>query len=102
MKKQIKIKDFLDRYNNAIIYILLFLIILGRALDFSKTIENGDELWNFANVFKFYNGISLYRDNNVIITPLFFYLGKIFFNILDPNMLTFQASMMLLLFGFLL
>ena len=53
-------------------------------------IEPYDELWNFHNILKMYNGGIIYVDSNVIITPLFFYIGQLFLKILGPTIVSFR------------
>lgn len=58
--------------------IAIILIIILSAFTFNMKLEVGDDLWNFSNIYKMTNGYTIYKDINVIITPLFFYLGEIF------------------------
>ena len=67
---------FLKKHDDVFLAIYLFCIIAGNALN--VLISNSDELWNFFNIFKISNGFLIYKDLNIIMTPLFFYLGKIF------------------------
>ena len=53
-------------------------------------IEASDELWNFQNVYKMYNGFKIYEEINVIITPLFFWCTEILFSILGANLFVFR------------
>ena len=50
-----------------LIYTFIYLVI----------INSGDEVWNFNNVYKMYNGYTLYNDTNLIITPFFFYIAYV-------------------------
>ena len=50
----------------------------------------GDELWNFQNLYKIYNGYDMYIDANIIVTPLFFYIGRLFLLIFGSNILAFD------------
>ena len=74
--------------------ILLFLLILfisagiGLSLEFSSN----DEIWNFQNVYKMYNGFKIYEDINVIITPLFFWCAEFIFHIFGANLVIFRLS----------
>ena len=83
-----KIKELINKYDNIFIIILIILSIFGITLNI--LIENSDELWNFQSIYKMYNGFQIYKDFNVIITPLFFIIGKILFNIFGANFLTFR------------
>ena len=67
------------------IYILLILISC-----FFYTNLSCDEIWNFQNIYKMYNGFIIYKDCNIIITPIFFVIGNLFFKIFSANLLTFK------------
>lgn len=53
-------------------------------------IPNCDELWNFQNIYKMYSGYQIYKDANVIVTPLFFYIVEFIFKIFGANFLVFR------------
>lgn len=53
-------------------------------------VVSNDELWNFQNIYKMINGFTIYNDSNVIITPIFFYLGSIFFELFSANFIVFR------------
>src|SRR5699024_5268195 len=54
-------------------------------------LNNGDESYNFLNTYKIANGLTIYKDNNVIITPLFFYIAAIFLKIFGENILVYRT-----------
>ncbi len=91
----IKTIEFVKRHDNIFFIILIFLSISGITLNISIT--NSDELWNFQNVYKMYNGYQIYQDANVIVTPLFFWIGECLFNILGANFLTFRIYNIIIL-----
>ena len=80
MKKLLK-KD------NALLGILC-LITIGMVQNYN--IDVTDELWNFQNVYKIYNGFGIYEGANIIITPLFFYIGNVIFKIIGANLFAFR------------
>lgn len=89
----------IKRKDNIVIFILFFLISLGITLNIS--VESNDEIWNFQNVYKMYNGFKIYEEINVIITPLFFWISEAIFHILGANLCIFRLSngvMMAILF----
>lgn len=91
----------IKRKDNIAVFILFFLIALGVGLNLS--LEAGDELLNFQNVYKMYNGFKIYEEINVIITPLFFWLAEGIFNLFYANLFVFRVShcvMMAILFLF--
>ena len=46
--------------------------------------------FTFANIYKLHNGVQLYSQNNVIDTPLFFYIGNIFLSIFGFNFFSYK------------
>ena len=91
----------IKRKDNIAVFILFFLIALGVGLNLS--LEAGDELLNFQNVYKMYNGFKIYEEINVIITPFFFWLAEGIFNLFYANLFIFRVSncvMMAILFLF--
>ncbi len=84
----VKFFNFVKRHDNIFVIMLIIFSILGITLNVYVT--NSDELWNFQNVYKMYNGYQIYKDANVIVTPLFFWMGKFLFEILGANFFTFR------------
>ena len=64
-------------------------------------LEVGDDLWNFSNIYKMTNGYTIYKDMNVIITPLFFYLGEIFLKIFGKNLMIYRIYAISIIYLFL-
>lgn len=83
-----KIINYINRYDNVFVCFLIVISLLGITLNI--TLESCDELWNFQNIYKMYNGFTIYKDANVICTPLFFIIGNILFNILGANFFVFR------------
>ena len=75
---------------------ICLIILLCLLLGFIALLLPYDELWNFQNIFKMYNGFQIYYNCNVIITPLFFYLENIIFHIFGANFLVFRISNIIL------
>lgn len=83
MKKKLK---------NVLIYIPFILMIIYFIVSMKiLPVEPYDELWNYQNVLKMYNGNKIYSEINVIITPLFYYLGLGFLKILGPTLMPFRV-----------
>lgn len=82
----------MTKKNNLIFYCssIFLLTILAILCVLGMELEPSDELWNFNNIYKMYNGFEIYKDTNVIITPLFFYLSEIIFHLFTPNILVFR------------
>lgn len=83
MYKKIKMNK-----DNIIIFTLLAMSIFAIVLNTEFAIN--DELWNFSNIYKMCNGFEIYKDLNVIITPLFFYLGELLFKVFGANYFVFR------------
>lgn len=83
-----KIKEFIAKNDVVLIIALMVLICIGKSV--SSYLIVGDELWNFNNAYKFYNGGGLYTDANVIITPLFYYLCMPVFKIFGATLMAFR------------
>lgn len=89
MKEKLrKIKQFIAKHNELFFIIALCIIIFGITV-YIET-EPFDELWNFQNIYKMYNGYKIYIDANVIITPLFHLIGVGLFKIFGANFLIFK------------
>lgn len=84
----IKVKKFVEKHDEIFVTILIFIMSLGYSL-YIKTLD-GDELWNFQNVYKIYNGYKIYVDANVITTPIFHCIGVLFFKTFGANFLVFR------------
>ena len=84
MIKKIKEKD------NLIVFLLILCISFG--ISMNMFISSNDEIWNFQNVYKMYNGFKIYQDINVIITPMFFWCANMIFHILGANLFVFRIS----------
>lgn len=78
-----EIKEFIRKHDN--ITILAILLVMVTTFAFNIQLGANDELWCFSNVYKMTNGFEIYKDLNVIITPLFFFIGKIVFQIFGAN-----------------
>lgn len=84
-------KRMIEKIKNSE-YILIFLIIslILSIYLFNVPLNANDELWNFSNIYKMTNGFKIYQDLNVIVTPLFFYIGNFLFKILGDNYLIYR------------
>ena len=84
-----KLKNHIKKHK--ILYsALLILFCFSGLVFYNNQIGISDEMFTFANVYKLLNGVQLYSQNNVIDTPLFFYLAKIFLNIFGANFLVYK------------
>lgn len=73
-------------------YILIFVILslIASIYLFDIPLVVNDELWNFSNMYKMTKGFEIYQDLNVIITPLFFYIGSFFLKFFGNNYLIYR------------
>lgn len=78
-----------------IIFIILSLISFVLVF-FGNVLVNSDELWNFQNLCKMSNGLKIYTDANVIITPIFFYIGHIILSLFGTNIFVFRVYSVLI------
>lgn len=74
---------FFRRYKKYISYLLLFLLNFFITFSFSCFFSNvsGDEVWNYGFSYNILQGLIPYRDFNMVITPLYSFLGSIFLKI---------------------
>ena len=83
-------REILNKLRNKELDILFFIMLLVSIVSLCVVVNCYDELWNFANSYKMFNGYKIYESLNVIVTPLFFYISQIFFKIFGPNYLAFR------------
>lgn len=83
------IKELIKKHDN--ITMILILVIVTFTIAFIVEFNAGDILYNFSNIYKMSQGYEIYKNLNVIITPLFFYIGNIIFNIFGANMLVYNV-----------
>ena len=70
------------KHDNIILIIVLFIIFLG---SFNMLLKNSDEAWTFSTIYQMYKGYTIYKELNVITTPLFYYIIKFVFEIFGAN-----------------
>ena len=85
-----KIIKILKKRDNIVIFCIMFIISAGICLNLK--IAPGDEIWNFQNAYKMYNGFKIYKDINIIVTPLFFWCSELIFHIFTANLFVFRIS----------
>ena len=83
-----KIISLIKKHEHFVIWILAIFLVAGLSLNMQLAVT--DELWNFQNIYKMIQGGVIYQDSNVIITPLFFYLGFGLFKLLGANFFVFR------------
>ena len=83
-------KKILNKLKSKELDVLFMIVVIVSILSLGALITPNDELWNFANSYKMFNGYKIYEQLNVIITPLFFYIAQLFFEVFGPTMLSFR------------
>ena len=83
-----KFKRFIIKHDEFFVILIFFIILFGTSI-YIDTIA-GDELWNFQNIYKMYEGYKIYVDANVITTPLFHFIGYIVFKCFGANFFIFR------------
>ncbi len=68
--------------------ILVFLLYALYLIIYKIEAYPYDELWNFNNIYKMFNGYRIYESTNVIVTPLFYYIGLIWMKIFGPSVIS--------------
>ena len=87
---KVKKYSFFNKETRISFLVIIFIIFSVSIFSFNIKFDANDELWNFSNVYKMSNGEEIYKDINVIITPLFYYIGQVMFSILGANYLVFR------------
>lgn len=82
-----KIRNFVSKYDNLIIFLIIIIVVVPNTI--SKDLQPYDNLWNFGNIYKISEGQLIYRDINIIQTPIFFDIGALLFKITSANYLIF-------------
>ena len=90
-----KISTFIKKHDNISVIIVIIFTLLGICLNVNIYIS--DELWNYQNICKMLNGYKIYTDANVIVTPLFHFIGFIILKIFGTNILVFRIYNILIL-----
>ena len=83
-----KVKEFISKHE--LVSMFLFLLLIASTISLNTMFCVGDEQWNFGNIYKMINGGTIYVDNNVIITPLFFFIGKFLLILFGTNFVVFR------------
>lgn len=93
-------KKYIEKIKKYNIDVIILIILTTSLLSFLTYLNSWDELWNFANCYKIFNGYKIYKELNVIITPLFFYIAQIFFKLFGATMFTFKIYNIAIYFTF--
>lgn len=86
IKENIRFKTFFD---NIIIFLAIFVFAL--LINFTNNTIDNDNIWNFNMIQKITLGYMPYKDINMIITPVFHFVGAMFMKIFEVNFITYYA-----------
>lgn len=89
---------FIKKFDIIFVFTIYILLILISCFFYPNI--SCDEIWNFQNIYKMYNGFIIYKDCNIIITPIFFVIGNLLFKIFNANLLTFKFYNLLIFASF--
>ena len=96
MKKMFNIVvETIKKHDNICVFI--YMILALSVYVYAVPLSSYDELWNFSFVYKMTNGYTIYKDLNVITTPMFHYLGEIIMKIFGNNYISFRIYNILIL-----
>ncbi len=83
-----KVLEVIKKHEKIIVSIVLLIITMGVILN--NPIKQTDEITLFYETFKMNNGHPIYKEVNVLVTPLFFYIGVLLLKIFSPTYLTYR------------
>ena len=83
-----KVVEIIKKHEKLIVAIILLIITIGIILN--NPIKQTDEVTLFYETFKMNSGHPIYKEVNVLVTPLFFYIGLLIFKIFSPTYLTYR------------
>jgi len=90
-------REFIKKHNNFRLFLWLFIPVIVFTL--VLVVTDGDEMYNFQSVSKMVNGNIIYKDFNVIITPLFFWIGALLLKIFGNYILVFRVYSIIMHLG---
>lgn len=93
-KKLIKILNFIFPF-----LLIIFLTFFSYIVCFKEFQFTFDDSWCFQNTYKLFLGLNLYKDINIITTPLFYYIGALIFKIFTPSIIVFRIYCLLICFA---
>ena len=93
-----KISVFYDRHENVLM--LLMILLATISVTFHYPFRPYDLIWNFGNMYKLFLGYKIYEEVAIIITPLCFYIGELFFKLFGANYLVYNIYNLLIEIAF--
>lgn len=93
-------KKYIEKIKKHNLDIITLIILITSLQSFLVYLKSYDEVWTFANCYKMFNGYKIYKELNVIQTPLFFYIAQILFKIFGATMFTHKIYNVIIFFSF--
>lgn len=82
-----KIISFAKKYDYIFAILIILITVIPKTINTS--IEPYDQLWVFGNIYKLSIGQIIYKDVNIITTPIFYELGSLIFKLFGRTYITF-------------
>lgn len=78
-----KLTTFIKKNDLLVMALIIGIIVTLEIFQGALIAEDG--LFDFGNMYKLYQGKLIYKDVNILITPIFFLVGKLLFSIFHGN-----------------
>ena len=78
-----KVQSFISKHNFLFMLIIIITTVIAKTV--YVKLSPYDSLWVFGNIYKLATGKVIYKDVNIITTPIFYESGKVLFNIFGKN-----------------
>ena len=91
-----KVLNIIKKHDSIVFFAIL--LVITSTFAFSIKLDANDSLWNFSNIYKMTKGYEIYKDLNVIITPLYFCIGQLIFEVFGANYLIYYIYQNILIY----
>ncbi len=78
-----KVQSFISKHNFLFMLIIIITTVIAKTV--YVKLSPYDSLWVFGNIYKLATGKVIYKDVNIITTPIFYESGKVLFNFFGKN-----------------
>lgn len=78
-----KVQSFISKHNFLFMLIIIITTVIAKTV--YVKLSPYDSLWVFGNIYKLATGKVIYKDVNIITTPIFYESGKVLLNIFGKN-----------------
>lgn len=84
MKEKLKkVQSFIKKHSLLFMFIIIITTVIAKTV--YVKLSPYDSLWVFGNIYKLATGKVIYKDVNIITTPIFYESGKVLLNIFGKN-----------------